>query len=166
MWLSLIRIASKRPVRWLVAPPARTAYFSSARSVGVVLRVSRIPSAGRLDEASCAGGDARQPLQEIERRPLADEQRAREADDVGHVLADAAIVAVRAADRDREAGARLQPPKHLERDVHPRQDAVGFHQKDATRAKARRHHRVGGHVATAEIFVERPPDEIAVERWV
>ena len=42
MWLSLIRIASKSPTRWFEAPPARTAYFSSTRSVGVVLRVSRI----------------------------------------------------------------------------------------------------------------------------
>ena len=41
-WFSLIRIASYRPARWLVPPPAATAAFSSARSPGVVLRVSRI----------------------------------------------------------------------------------------------------------------------------
>ena len=40
MWFSLIRIASYSPARWLTAPPAATAAFSSARSPGVVLRVS------------------------------------------------------------------------------------------------------------------------------
>ncbi len=40
MWLFLIRIASNRPMRWLVTPPAAAACFSSARSPGVVLRVS------------------------------------------------------------------------------------------------------------------------------
>src|SRR5580704_10676757 len=39
MWLSLINTASSRPKRWLKPPPQRTAYFSSARSPGVVLRV-------------------------------------------------------------------------------------------------------------------------------
>ena len=41
MWLSLISIASSRPKRWLMPPPQRTAYFCSARSPGVVLRVQR-----------------------------------------------------------------------------------------------------------------------------
>ena len=40
MWFSLIRIASYSPARWLLAPPAATAAFSSARMPGVVLRVS------------------------------------------------------------------------------------------------------------------------------
>ena len=40
-WLSLTRAASDRPIRWLAPPPIRTAYFSSARSPGIVLRVSR-----------------------------------------------------------------------------------------------------------------------------
>src|SRR5712671_4877884 len=39
MWLSLIRIASSSPKRWLKPPPQRTAYFCRARSPGVVLRV-------------------------------------------------------------------------------------------------------------------------------
>ena len=41
-WLSLTRAASDSDMRWLTPPPHRTAYFSSARSPGVVLRVSRI----------------------------------------------------------------------------------------------------------------------------
>src|SRR5690625_7032970 len=39
MWLSLIRTASSSPKRWFTPPPARTAYFSKARSPGVVFRV-------------------------------------------------------------------------------------------------------------------------------
>jgi hypothetical protein len=39
-WLSLIIAASHNPMRWLVAPPVRVAYFSSTRSPGAVLRVS------------------------------------------------------------------------------------------------------------------------------
>ncbi len=41
-WLSLIRAASDSDIRWLTPPPQRTAYFSSARRPGVVLRVSLI----------------------------------------------------------------------------------------------------------------------------
>jgi len=40
MWLSLIRIRSNNPKRWLLPPPTRTAYFSRSRRLGVVLRVS------------------------------------------------------------------------------------------------------------------------------
>ena len=41
-WFSLIRMKSNSPIRWLTPPPCSTARFSSARSPGVVLRVSRI----------------------------------------------------------------------------------------------------------------------------
>src|SRR5882724_9623568 len=44
MWLSLISMASSRPKRWLKPPPQRTAYFSNARSPGVVLRVQQMRS--------------------------------------------------------------------------------------------------------------------------
>lgn len=40
-WLSFTSAASPRPMRWFIPPPQRTAYFSSSRSPGVVLRVSR-----------------------------------------------------------------------------------------------------------------------------
>ena len=61
MWLSLIRTCSPRELRWLRQPPQRTAYFSSARNPGVVLRVStmRIPGPGlSADTASpsCSRG--------------------------------------------------------------------------------------------------------------
>src|SRR5262245_12938902 len=39
-WLSLSRIPSKSPTRWLVAPPSAVAYLSSRRQPGRVLRVS------------------------------------------------------------------------------------------------------------------------------
>ena len=39
-WLSLIMAASYNPRRWFQPPPHRTAYFSSRRQPGVVLRVS------------------------------------------------------------------------------------------------------------------------------
>ena len=40
MWFSLISTASYRPIRWLVPPPTRTAYFCASRRPGRVLRVS------------------------------------------------------------------------------------------------------------------------------
>ncbi len=40
-WLSFISAASPSPIRWFTPPPHRTAYFSSWRRPGVVLRVSR-----------------------------------------------------------------------------------------------------------------------------
>src|SRR5690606_20739033 len=40
-WLSLIRAASDRDIRWLTPPPQRTAYFCRARRPGSVLRLSR-----------------------------------------------------------------------------------------------------------------------------
>ena len=83
-WFSLIRIASSSPSRWLRPPPAATAAFSSARSPGVVLRVSRISRPGAshgLDEAGGQGGDAGEVAEQVERRPLAGEQRPRRAGD-------------------------------------------------------------------------------------
>ena len=84
MWLSLIRIASSSPKRWLKPPPQRTAYFSSARSPGVVLRVQqmRVLSAGLADVGVGGGGDAGQVLHEIERHALARQNGASVAIDV------------------------------------------------------------------------------------
>ena len=42
MWLSFTSAASLRLIRWFCPPPHRTAYFSRRRSIGVVLRVSRM----------------------------------------------------------------------------------------------------------------------------
>ena len=80
-WLSLIRTRSYSPKRWFVPPPTRTAYFSSARSVGVVLRVSSIVMrpAGGVHVSRVAVAMPRHPLQQVERCPLGCQQRARPA---------------------------------------------------------------------------------------
>ena len=87
MWFSLIRIASNRPKRWFVPPPARTAAFSSARRPGVVLRVSRIrapvPSTART-YARRQRRDAAEALQEVQRGALAGQERGGAARDAQH----------------------------------------------------------------------------------
>ena len=85
-WFSLRRIASYSPSRWLVPPPHRTAYFSSARRPG--RRLARVEDrrAGSLDELDVARGqrrDAAEPAEQVERGPLAGEDRARGALDLG-----------------------------------------------------------------------------------
>ena len=79
-----------------------------------------------VDEPARAGRDARQPLQEIERGALADQQRARGAEDLGDLLAGAARYRRRALPR-HAAHRRLDLPERLERDVEPGEHAVGFH---------------------------------------
>ena len=67
-WLSLIRIASSSPKRWLLPPPCRTAAFSSARMQGVVLRVSMI--------AACVPAtDLHETVRSRWQRPRDDENR-------------------------------------------------------------------------------------------
>ena len=65
MWFSLIRIASNSPTRWLLAPPAATAAFSSVLSPGVVLRVSSttvpVPSTSRTKRAASVAIPDRRP---------------------------------------------------------------------------------------------------------
>ena len=74
-------------------------------------------AAGRVDELARARGDAGQPLQEIERGPLADEQRARRTRRRSAISspgrARVAVVPSRASTRD----GRLELPERLERDV-------------------------------------------------
>ena len=74
IWLSLIMTASYRPNRWLWPPPTRTAYFSSSRWPGVVLRVStrRVGKAvERVHKSARLRRDAGQPLQQIQRQAFA-----------------------------------------------------------------------------------------------
>ncbi len=65
MWFSLIKIASNSPTRWLLAPPAATAAFSSVLSPGVVLRVSSttvpVPSTSRTKRAASVAIPDRRP---------------------------------------------------------------------------------------------------------
>ena len=66
--------------RWLRPPPARTAAFSSARSPGVVFRVSRTATRrdrrDRVDERPRRGRDPREVAQEVERGALGGHDRA------------------------------------------------------------------------------------------
>ena len=76
MWLSLIRIASSSPKRWLKPPPQRTAYFSSARRPGVVLRVQQMRNLVPAVWRTIIGGqrgDAGKPADEIQRGAFAGE---------------------------------------------------------------------------------------------
>ena len=114
MWLSLIRIASSRPKRWLKPPPQRTAYFSSARRPGVVLRVQQMRAlvpAARRRKSAVSGGDAGQPAEEIQRGALGRQHGARRARDRHQVRpgGDARAVARMGSDRDigrEDAGER------------------------------------------------------------
>ena len=137
MWLSLMRIPSSRPKRWFVPPPVRTAYFSSARSVGVVLRVSRIvmrpPAAStkRLRERR----DARQPLEEVQRRPLGRQHRPCVAPHFRDDVAWLAEGSVRLLDREHDA--RIELAERFGGDVHAGDHAVAFGDDDAAGALRR-----------------------------
>src|SRR5205823_4251478 len=72
---------------------------------------------------------SRQPLQEIERRAFADEQRTRGTDDLGDLFAGAARIAVALQRRRPDGGIEL--PERLDGDVESRDDAIGFGEKDA-----------------------------------
>ena len=72
-WLSLISAASPRLIRWLTPPPHRTAYFSSARNPGSVLRVSRICApvpATASTQVRVARRDSGQVGQQVQRGSL------------------------------------------------------------------------------------------------
>src|SRR5262245_6526079 len=80
MWLSLISMASSSPKRWLKPPPQRTAYFSSARSPGVVLRVQqmrvRVPSTRRTNSCVAVATPERWPSRLSATRSAASTARA------------------------------------------------------------------------------------------
>jgi spore germination cell wall hydrolase CwlJ-like protein len=82
MWLSLIRIASSSPKRWLKPPPHRTAYFSSARRPGRRLAGAadaQIGAGGMANIVSGKRGYAGQPADKIQRGALAGQHGARRA---------------------------------------------------------------------------------------
>ena len=97
-WLSLTSAASDSDIRWLTPPPQRTAYFSSARRPGVVLRVSRtaapVPSTAST-QRRVSGGDAGQVAEQVQRGALAGEQVAGRAGHRQQDVAAAHPVAVR-----------------------------------------------------------------------
>src|SRR5205823_14320728 len=96
----------------------------------------RDSAAARVDERARPRRHSRQPLQEIERRAFADEQRTRGTDDLGDLFAGAARIAVALQRRRPDGGIEL--PERLDGDVESRDDAIGFGEKDAARSEERR----------------------------
>ena len=121
------------------APPARTAYFSSARSVGVVLRVSRTvmrpPAASTNRRARVAMPESRCRKLSAVRSPISSARA--EPRHLGDLVAGAAAVAV-AAWRAVDTHAGLELPERLERDVEAGEHAVGLGEEHAARPQRRR----------------------------
>ena len=115
-WLSFTSTKSESEPRWLTPPPARTAAFSSARSPGMVLRVSQMRTPPRSPatastNARVGGGDAGQVAEEVERGALAGEHGAQRAGDGADHLAGREAVAVGdvPGDLDRRGRAARTP---------------------------------------------------------
>ena len=125
-------------------------------------------AAGGVDEPARARGDAREPLQKVERGPFADEQRPRGADHLGDLLARAAGVAIVLARPQTRHGpcASSHLSKRLEGDLQAGEDAVGLHQEDAASHRGRRDRRIGRDVAVADVLLERAAHDVAVEGWI
>ena len=91
MWLSLISMASSRPKRWLKPPPQRTAYFSSARRPGVVLRVQQmrvcVPATRRTNSCVAVATPERWPRRLSAARSAASTARAGPVTVISAVLA-------------------------------------------------------------------------------
>ena len=75
-----------------------------------------------------------------------------------------ARIAVALVRLDADAG--LELAERLERDVEPGQHAVGLDEEHAARLLRGRHGRVGGDVAVADVFVERAPHDVPIERGI
>ncbi len=123
-WLSLIRTASDRDARWLRPPPARTAAFSSARSPGSVLRVSRIrtPPPAAWTNARVRVATPDQVTEEVERGALAAQDRPHRPEDPAELVAGRDRVAV--LHPPRHGDVRIELPVHLVDRLRPRQHPV------------------------------------------
>ena len=158
MWLSLIRIASSRPKRWLKPPPQRTAYFSSARRPGVVLRVQQMRSLvcrRRGGQNRRSRRDAGEPAEEIQRHALAGQHGAGRARDrqQRHAGGDARAVAVVGRGCRRPATS-LRKRRSRERQAGDHAGLARHH--DGAGRRVLRDRRDRGDVAgAAEILVER-----------
>ena len=163
MWFSLIRKASKRPIRWLVPPPAATAAFSSLRRPGVVLRVSRIRALGAGDRLDVAGGQRRHPgevAEEVQRGALGGEERA------GGAAGDQHLGRARpGATRPRRPASRPPPPRTgaivSATRSSPKTTPGAFWTIRARRGRLGRDRRLAGDVAVAEVLGQRPGDQLA-----
>src|SRR5689334_17811004 len=125
---------------------------------------NRDPTAAGVDETARSRRHAREPLQEVQRRPLADEECSRGADDLGNVVAGAARRAV--TDANIGTNPRLELPERLERDVDPRDHAVRLGEEYAARLELGRNRRLGRHVAVADVLLERAAHEVAIQGMI
>ena len=165
-WFSLMRIASKSPTRWLVPPPATTAAFSSSRSPGVVLRVSRTRARVPATARDVARGQRRHPaeaLQEVQRRALGGEQR-------GGVALERRAPGRRSrhapsSARGATRAAGSSAAKHALGGVEPKSTPGCLLRDPRPRARAGRDGRLRRHVAGADVLGQRAGDEV-VERGV
>jgi hypothetical protein len=118
------------------------------------------PAAGRVGEAARARRDAGQPLEKIQRRPLADQQRAGGAGDLGDLLPCGTEVAVMLARNASDS--RLHLAEGFEGDVEAGKHAVGLHQKHAARHLRKIDGRVGRDVPVAHVFFECATHDVPV----
>ena len=145
----------------------RTAYFSSRRSPGVVLRVStmsRPRARHRRDTARRQRGDAGEPSQEVERGALRRQQRRRVTRDPRQRRARRDRCAIGRERLELDTGIELGEGQRG--DGQPGDDASLARDDTGAALRSRRNGRLGGHVATANIFGQRAPYQVAIEERI
>src|SRR3954470_17092684 len=123
-------------------------------------------STSGIDELPCARGNARQALEEIERRAFTHQQRPRRADDPGNRLTRAARVPVALCGREHRLRRLLHLghlAKRFERDVQTGKHAIGLHEQNAAAHQRRGNRGLGRDVSGAHILVERAGDEVSIQ---
>ena len=167
-WLSLTSAASDRLIRWFSPPPRRTAYFSSARRPGVVLRVSRTaapePATASTHRAVAVATPERWQSRLSAVRSAVSSER------VGPVTV-ASTAPRRTRSPSRTAGSTAHP--RIDRGEHGRghrqagDDPGGAGDQVADRGLVGRHGRHRGHVHPAgQVLGQRPPDEVVHVRRI
>ncbi len=149
-------------MRWFVAPPIRTAYFSRARSVGVVLRVSRIvivpPLASTNCRASVAMPDRCCRMFSAVRSP---ESSARALPVRWPIVTPASHVSP-SRNCHSAPTSRIELDEHFERDIEAGERAGRLDQEGAARPIALADNRVRRDIAAGEILCQRAPHEVAI----
>ena len=114
---------------------------------------------GRVDEARGQRGDARQPLQEVQRDPLGGEQGPGPSGHFGHRLAGFAARAVAPAHGEHRVGVELPECRLGDPDAGDDQRRLG--DDDAARLHRRVDRRRAGDVAAADVLGEGAGDQVA-----
>ena len=162
-WLSLIRNASYRPKRWFVPPPTRTAYFSSARSLGVVFRVSRIvirpPDASTKRRVSVAMPDSRCRKLSATRSAVSSARAGPRTSPMTVPGSHAAPSSTRA----RQHGRRIDELEGRGGDRQASDDERDFASSTPWPRAPARHGGLRRDVARADVLGQRAADEIAID---